>query len=310
MNKKQAVLFFLVFGGLACFNLMMHDKGGTIAMLAVIILGLLFLLFPTAHPSSETERLLSDEEETTDNGEEPGKKALTYYGNELNFSDHELTTVLIKHLPFFKMLNTEQKEKFLQRLNIFIDEKIYYIHDESGFKEMPILISATAVQLSFGLEKYLLPNFNCIHIYPEEFIGVHPSIRLLEGNVPGHSINLSWKHFLQGFLFPYDGQNVGLHEFAHAYYYQYFETGESVDKTFVASFPDFNNNSSQVLKQEQSPGYNLYSEYGLSNEQEFWAESVELFFEKPIQLKSAYPVLYDALKRLWKQDPAENRCET
>jgi Mlc titration factor MtfA (ptsG expression regulator) len=177
------------------------------------------------------------------------------------------------------------------------------------FKEMPILISATAVQLSFGLEKYLLPNFNCIHIYPEEFIGVHPSIRLLEGNVSGHSINLSWKHFLQGFLFPYDGQNVGLHEFAHAYYYQYFETGESVDKTFVASFPDFNNNSSQVLKQEQSPGYDLYSDYGLSNEQEFWAESVELFFEKPIQLKSAYPVLYDALKRLWKQDPAENKCE-
>jgi hypothetical protein len=55
MNKKQAVLFFLVFGGLACFNLMMHDKGGTIAVLAVIILGLLFLLFPTAHPSGETK---------------------------------------------------------------------------------------------------------------------------------------------------------------------------------------------------------------------------------------------------------------
>src|SRR5213075_1647706 len=126
MNKKQAVLFFLVFGGLACFNLMMHDKGGTIVMLAVIILGLLFLLFPTDHPGEETERLLSDEEETTDNGEEPEKKALTYYGSKLNFSDGQLNDVLAKHLPFFKMLNPAQKEKFLQRLNIFIDEKIYY----------------------------------------------------------------------------------------------------------------------------------------------------------------------------------------
>jgi len=309
MNKKQIVLFFLVFGGLAYFNFSIHAFVGGYVMIAIIILGLLFVLFPTAHTSQATETFLSGDDETVHNGNESGGKVLVYYGDELNFSNEELTTVLLKYLPFFSMLTFSQKEKFLQRLNKFIDDKKFYIHDESGFKEMPILISATAIQLSFNMEKYLLPNFEYIHVYPQEFIRLQPSIGFLEGSVSGHRINLSWKHFLKGFEFPGDGQNVGLHEFAHAYYYQYFEIGEHADKDFVLAFPHFNSNCDAILKQEQSPGYDLYTDYGLTNEQEFWAESVELFFEKPTALKNAHPVLYDALKQILKQDPAEQMCE-
>jgi Mlc titration factor MtfA (ptsG expression regulator) len=59
-----------------------------------------------------------------------------------------------------------------------------------------------------------------------------------------------------------------------------------------------------VLQQEQQPGNDLYSDYGLRNTQEFWAETIELFFEKPQQLKSFYPDLYDVIKRLLNQDMA------
>ena len=41
---------------------------------------------------------------------------------------------------------------------------------------MPVLISAAAIQLTFGLKKYLLPNFKFIHIYPKEFLRVQPTI--------------------------------------------------------------------------------------------------------------------------------------
>lgn len=228
---------------------------------------------------------------------------LTYRGDDLKFSDDELVKVLNKHFVYYTRLPYDQKLKFFQRLRAFMSKKIFVIHDESGFKEMPILISASAVQISLGLEKYLLPNFSHIHIFPDAFIGYHPTLRLLEGNVSGHTINLSWKHFLTGYEYPENGQNVGLHEFAHAYYYQYFETGENVERDFVATFPKFDDCGKRAFQQEQLPGNDLYSDYALTNFQEFWAESVEIFFERPADMQLKYPELYSAICDLLNQDP-------
>lgn len=248
-----------------------------------------------------------DDDRYTDDEETPApvkkKDYFTYYGSELNFSNEELSAVLNKHLSYFRNLSFHNRDKFLFRLNEFIKAKTFMIHDTSGFKEMPILISAAAVQLGFGLEKYLLPNFEYIHIFPEEFIGLHPTLRLLEGNVSGHCINISWKHFLKGFQLPADGQNVGLHEMSHAYYYQNFETDEHLDARFINGFDSFNSYGNKVFEQEQLPGRDLYSDYAMKNFQEFWAESVEIFFEKPTLLRLQYPELYSAISELLNQDP-------
>ncbi len=232
------------------------------------------------------------------------RECLCYEGSLLIFSEAELILILKKRLPYFSCLSPFEKGKFIQRLKKFIASKTFKIHDDSGFKEMPVLISATAIQLSFGLEKYLLPDFPYINIFPQEFIGVHPSIRFLEGNVSGNSINISWKHFLNGFEFPENGQNVGLHEMAHAYYFQNFETGNNINSDFVATFSKFNVDGNNVFEQEQKPGNDLYTEYAMKNFQEFWAETIEIFFEKPCELKVIYPNLYSALTDLLNQDPA------
>lgn len=228
---------------------------------------------------------------------------LVYYGDELNFSDDELTGILCKRFPYFNALSQIQKTRFLERLQIFIANKTFKIHDDKGYKEMPVLISAAAIQLTFGLDKYLLPNFGFIHVYPEEFMRVQETICFLEGNVSGHAINLSWKHFLEGYADPTDGQNVGLHELAHALYYQTFVVGENVDRNFRNTFDNFNNYGNKVFQQESQPGNDLYSDYALKNFQEFWAESAEIFFEKPAAMKASYPVLYDTIKILLNQDP-------
>lgn len=229
---------------------------------------------------------------------------LTYYGDSLNFADAEIITVLEKHFPYYNKLSLLEKDKFIERTQLFIADKVFKIHCDPGYKEMPVLISAAAVQLTFGLKKYLLPNFTFIHVYPEEFLGVHPSIRVLEGNVSGHAINLSWKHFLEGYQNPTNGQNVGLHELAHALYYQTFIVEENVDRSFRDTFDDFSEYGNKVFEQEKEPGNNLYSDYALKNFQEFWAESMEIFFEKTWQLKQTYPALYQALASLLNQDPS------
>jgi len=229
---------------------------------------------------------------------------LIYEGSELDLANEEISRILNKRSVYFTKLSDPDKEKFIYRLQHFMKAKTFYIHDKSGFKEMPVLISAAAIQVSFGLEKYLLPDFPNIHIFPEEFIGIEPSIRFLEGNVSENCINISWKHFLNGFNNPDDGQNVGLHEMAHAYYFQNVETPNNKDQHFVYTFSRFNNSANKPFQKELEPGNDLYSDYALRNFQEFWAESVEIFFERPASLKNTYPDLYAAISDLLNQDPA------
>jgi Mlc titration factor MtfA (ptsG expression regulator) len=132
---------------------------------------------------------------------------------------------------------------------------------------------------------------------------VQPILCFLEGNVSGHSINLSWKHFLDGYANPKDGQNVGLHELAHALYYQTFEVEENIDRNFRSCYDDFNTFGNKAYNTEKTVAGGLYSEYAEKNFQEFWAESVEIFFEKPVEMRSHYPQLYQAMKEMLNQDP-------
>ncbi len=255
-------------------------------------------------PVDEDGYIIEDDQEETAVAEDP---CLTYYGNELNFSVGELTAVLTKRSVYFTKLNPFEKEKFIERLKIFIADKVFKIHDTSGFKEMPILISASAIQLSFGLEHFQLPDFPFIHIYPDAFVRIDQTIRILEGNVSGDCINISWKYFLAGFQVPNDGQNVGLHEMAHAYYYQNLQCRDCEDENFKVGYLEFEVCGDKAFRSEAEPGNDLYSDYALKNFQEFWAESVEIFFEKPVLLRANYPELYDTISKLLNQDTARHQ---
>jgi Mlc titration factor MtfA (ptsG expression regulator) len=227
---------------------------------------------------------------------------LVYYGENLDFQDELLRKVLVKHFPYFTQLLPPDQDKFLIRLKKFIKTKCFIIHDIKGYREMPILISASAVQITFGLSKFTLPHFGVIQIYPQEFIALEP-MRVLIGNVSGNTINIAWKQFLEGYKNGFDNNNVGLHEMAHALYYQNFETEENIDKNFKDSFDLFTAFGDQIYMREKQRTIGLYSDYAMKNFQEFWAESIELFFENPGRLNSHYPELYNIICDLLCQDP-------
>lgn len=227
---------------------------------------------------------------------------LVYNGNELEFSDEVLNAVLTKHFSYYNRLLDIDREKFISRLRKFIATKIFIIHDKKGYREMPILISAAAIQLTFGLRKYLLSHFNIIQIFPEAFVGLEP-FRILIGNVTGNTINIAWKQFLEGYQNKYDLQNVGLHEMAHALYYQNFETELSIDRDFKDSFSKFNSIGDKIYHVEKILTIGLYSEYAIKDFQEFWAESIEIYFKSPDRLQLHYPELYTVLCDLLNQDP-------
>jgi hypothetical protein len=52
---------------------------------------------------------------------------------------------------------------------------------------------------------------------------------------------------------------------------------------------------------------NILGEYAAVNYHEFWAVSVETFFENPVRLKHELPELYQAMVVLLRQDPLQMR---
>jgi MtfA peptidase len=287
------VSIFLFFSGY-------YDFGFMALLVSFFIIGEFKneILYPGRIKNNVEESLSSQSSISTAN-----KPLLKYDGKDLNFTVAEIDTALNKRFPYYVAISTTDKERFIHRVKNFIADKVFYIHDESGYKEMPILISAAAIQLTFGLKKYLLPYFKNIHIYPEEFFrSNNMGICFLEGNVSGNNINLSWKHFLRGYEKSSDGQNVGLHELAHALYYQTFVVGQNVDESFRDSYDSFINHGNKAYHTEKTVAVGLYSEYAVTHFQEFWAESAEIYFERPALLKELYPSLYEAMKDLLKQD--------
>ncbi|MBX3241797.1 MAG: zinc-dependent peptidase [Chitinophagaceae bacterium] len=269
---------------------------------AIILLVVLAILMIGKWLKAQTSPMLQATE--TGTPETAGPSTLIYHGKDLAFSNNEINAVLTKHFPYYNKLSEAERERFILRLKQFMISKIFVIYDKRGFREMPILLSATAVKLSFGLKNYLLPFYKSIHIFPEEFIGTNPTIRVLAGNVSGNRIHVSWKHFLEGIRDPEDGSNLGLHEMAHAYYFQNFETGRAEDEGFVYNFEDFNQVGNKIFEAKRTGGHSFYSGYAMTNFQEFWAESVELFFEKPVVFRQHYPELYNIMAKLLNQDTA------
>lgn len=227
---------------------------------------------------------------------------LVYQGENLEFSEEVLRKVLLKHFPYFSKLVHPDQDKFINRLRKFIRAKIFVIHDVKGYREMPILLSAAAIQLTFGLNRYMMPHFTIIQIYPQEFIGMEP-MRILIGNVSGNTINIAWKQFLESYKNKYGKNNLGLHEMAHALYYQNFEADEYRDTEFRGSFHHFTSLGDKIFEREKLLSVGLYSDYAMKNFQEFWAESIEIFFQSPDKLNQHYPDLYKILCDLLCQDP-------
>jgi Mlc titration factor MtfA (ptsG expression regulator) len=232
------------------------------------------------------------------------RKRLVYDGSELGLSRQEIITILQKHYPYYNNLNPIQRGKFVDRLEKFMADKTFIIHSHEGFKEMPVLLSAAAVQLTFGLEKFMLPHFRFLQVHPEEYFA-DGSFRVLAGNVYDNSITLAWNQFLKGFKNPADGINVGLHEMAHAVYYQHVVIDKKREMDFCNCFNEVMEEGAEVyeLKKEHQV---LFTNYAFKDLQEFWAESVELFFERPFDLKAHYPELFEAIKDLLNQDPCNS----
>jgi len=239
--------------------------------------------------------------ETVPAGEPEDKDYYIYDGNNLGLSETEITNILVKYYPFYNTLWPTVQYRFQQRLLNFIKSKRFIIYSKQPYKEMPVLTSAAAIHLTLGMDEFMLPWFKNISVHPEAYFA-EDSLRVLAGNVEGETVTIAWDQLLKGINNQTDGSNVGLHEMAHALYYQQAIADNNKEVNFSSYFEKVMHEGEEVYKLKDDQKI-LYSDYAYRNLQEFWAESVEIFFEKPEAMKMCYPQIYETIKELLKQDP-------
>jgi Mlc titration factor MtfA (ptsG expression regulator) len=124
------------------------------------------------------------------------------------------------------------------------------------------------------------------------------------GHVAPNGIYLSFKHFLYGYSQKSDNVNVAVHEMAHALLYNnFFAQYGGTDSHFRLNYERFSSSTGPILANVITNRRSYLRSYAFSNLHEFWAVSVEAFFENPAGLRANMPELYDALSRVLNQDP-------
>ena len=225
-------------------------------------------------------------------------------GDNAGFRDirNKLEPVLNEHFEYYKHLPEPLKLKFLLRTSVWMKRKRF--SGREGLvvtEEMKMLISASAIQLTFGLSDFQLNHFSEIVIYPDVFLSTATNnLHRGETSMKGYIV-LSWKHFLEGYKFSSDKLNLGLHELAHAL--DLSRIVKSTDPFFHAYFVKWMAASNTEFNAVNEEEQHFLRNYAGTNQREFFAVCVEHFFEDPYGFKERLPVLYRHLSVLLRQDP-------
>jgi len=213
--------------------------------------------------------------------------------------------ILEKYFPYYSQLDSSAKNKFAQKVCFFIYQKRFIPRNVDVVTiEAKVLISATAVQLTSGLNDIYLQHFNKILVYPNDYYSsITKRYHKGEVNPRFGIIVISWQSFIDGFIYPKDAINLGLHEMAHALRLQSVIRNEGYqffDEVLVEKFDEQARQVCRVVNWSET----FFRPYACANEHEFFSVAVENFFERPHEFKASMPDLYTIMQGLLNQDPS------
>lgn len=201
---------------------------------------------------------------------------------------------------FYQGLNQREQKKFIYRTLRFVgDSKFLKGKKQEPSLEVKTIISGAFIQMTFGLRKYLLNQYNTIYIASKPYSYKHTdAIYHGDVNTKTKRVTLSWPKVKEGFAIPDDALNLCIHEFGHCLYIEQTERGgffkdSEWNKWHVLAKPimhQLNQNKSSSLRK-----------YGASNFLEFFSVSLETYFENPDELNSDFPEYFAFLQYILNQ---------
>ncbi len=208
------------------------------------------------------------------------------------------------HNVYYRALTMDNQARFLRRVMDFMRYKEFKYIDLDPDPMIPLLISAAAVQLTFGLTDFRLNFFEKIYVSGSAY-QVHWHRQAFEGHASLQGIYLSWDHFFHGYQEYDEGHNLGLHEMTHALTHGAMRGKTTMDPIFRKKFKNYAETAYPIFLRMKDGGDSVLDSYASVNFHEFWAVSVATFFQKPLLLNTCEPALYEAITRLLNQNPLE-----
>lgn len=235
----------------------------------------------------------------------------------------EWELILRSNMGLYQHLSAEDQSELKRHMLVFLSEKRFEgcrgveINDE-----IRVTIAGNACLLLLHRRTDYFPELLTILVYPSAFFVEHKHVdehgfemtEVMEN--AGESwdrgnVILAWDSARRGALDPRDGLNVILHEFAH----QLDSAAGDVDGAPLMESREMAKGWAEVFQREynqlcedvEAGRETVLDDYAATDPAEFFAVSVETFFEQPRQLLEHHPELYAALHGFFKQDPASWR---
>jgi hypothetical protein len=188
---------------------------------------------------------------------------------------------------------------------IFLAERRITGIGTEASEELKLLVAASAVTLSAGWPEYEWDQLAEVLLYPGSFDRDYQfrSAELAGLAHPWGTLILSVPSLSRSFEIPDDGYHVGLHEFAHLL------DKEGVSFDGIPPGLDSKRTEEWIAVQRKEmellrEGRSVLDPYGAENAAEFFAVSVEGFFERASDVERHHPELYRMLSWYFALDPA------
>ncbi|MFT7161441.1 MAG: Mlc titration factor MtfA (ptsG expression regulator) [Bacteroidia bacterium] len=101
-----------------------------------------------------------------------------YYGDKLHLRslqkkplEAQYKKAIANHFPYYKKLKPHKKDLFERKVQWFIDSREFVTGNDLDqlHPEMIALVSATAIQVTFGFPRVYLKHFKKVYIYNDAF---------------------------------------------------------------------------------------------------------------------------------------------
>lgn len=211
---------------------------------------------------------------------------------------HHIHHFIHTKFEFYRYYTLEDQREFTYRVFHFIENKrIVGMEDLEMTDEIKILVSIPAIRLTFGLDHFHLPTLKTIGVYPTYFYN-----RMIRKDVKGITFEtgvmyLSFEHLIDGNKTETDRINLGLHEMAHAFKI-YIDQNVSMYSILYDEMQEFNSHAEEMIELVRSGELSYFRNYAGVNSHEFFAVSIENFFEEAENFKLYMPETYHMLSNI------------
>lgn len=179
-----------------------------------------------------------------------------------------------------------------KRIKVIVGEKHWEgCHGLQLTDEIMVTVAAQAATMLLGVEDFYFDNVRTILVYPQAFRRQTKSGWIMDENYrageawQGGPVVLSWRDALKGGRNEDDGQNLVVHEFAHALDGLDGEMGGNVifdDDAKMSQWADVIEREFRELNEAKEHGRRtLLDQYGATNHAEFFAVASETFLNGP-----------------------------